>query len=137
VLAADDVRQRWLLSSPIHWPTVMSLSSSASSVGCNGPGCGPRRRHRLLPSGFAIDRYVTTGKGDPALIMGDAMFMLQTEAMLDLVRWMREFNRGRPEHDKVRFLGADVLELARFSSTRSGATSPTSRRNGVTTWRRT
>jgi erythromycin esterase len=62
-------------------------------------------------SGVAIDRYVTTGKGDPAVIVGDAMFMLQTEAMLDLARWMREFNRGRPEHDKVRFLGADVLEL--------------------------
>jgi hypothetical protein len=43
--------------------------------------------------------------------VGDALFMLRTEAMLELVGWMREFNRGRPDHDKVRFLGADVLEL--------------------------
>lgn len=62
-------------------------------------------------SGVAIDRYVTGGQGDPTAIVRDAMFMLQTEAMLDLVRWMRAFNRGRPDHDKVRFLGADVLEL--------------------------
>jgi erythromycin esterase len=61
-------------------------------------------------SGVAIDRYVTSGHGDPTAIVRDALFMLQTEAMLDLVRWMREFNRGRPDHDKVRFLG-DVLEL--------------------------
>ena len=60
---------------------------------------------------MAIDRYVTSGHGDPTAVVGDALFMLQTEAMLELVGWMREFNRGRPDHDKVRFLGADVLEL--------------------------
>jgi len=62
-------------------------------------------------SGVAIDRYVTSGHGDPTAVVGDALFMLQTEAVLELVGWMREFNRGRPDHDKVRFLGADVLEL--------------------------
>jgi erythromycin esterase len=62
-------------------------------------------------SGVAIDRYVTSGRGDPTAIVGDALFMLRTEAMLELVGWMRELNRGRPDHDKVRFLGADVLEL--------------------------
>jgi erythromycin esterase len=31
--------------------------------------------------------------------------------MLDLVRWMREFNRGRLDADKVHFLGADVVQL--------------------------
>jgi erythromycin esterase len=62
-------------------------------------------------SGVAIDRYVTSGHGDPTAVVGDALFMLQTEAMLELVGWMRQFSRGRPDHDKVRFLGADVLEL--------------------------
>jgi erythromycin esterase-like protein len=79
-------------------------------------------------SGVAIDRYVTSGHGDPTAIVGDALFMLRTEAMLELVGWMREFNRGRPDHDKVRFLGADVLEL-RPTSARS---SPTPER--CTTW---
>jgi erythromycin esterase len=62
-------------------------------------------------SGVAIDRYVTSGQGDAAAVVGDALFILRTEAMLELVGWMREFNRGRPAHDQVRFLGADVLEL--------------------------
>jgi erythromycin esterase len=46
-------------------------------------------------SGVTIDRYVTSGRGDPTAIVGDALFMLRTEAMLELVGWMREFNRGR------------------------------------------
>lgn len=83
-------------------------------------------------SGVAIDRYVTTGEGDPRKVVGDAMFMLRTEVMLDLVGWMRDFNRGRPDHDKVRFLGSDVSNCARSSSTRSGGTCPTSRPSGWT-----
>jgi erythromycin esterase len=62
-------------------------------------------------SGVAVDRYITSGHGDPTTVVGDALFMLRTQAMLELVGWMRAFNGGRPEHDKVRFLGADVLEL--------------------------
>ena len=62
-------------------------------------------------SGVAIDRYVRTGEGDPRAIVGDAMFMLQSEAMPGLVKWMRSFNASRPAADQVRFLGADVLEL--------------------------
>ena len=54
---------------------------------------------------------MTGGHGDPTAIVGDALFMLRTEAMLELAGWMREFDRSRPDHDKVRFLGADVLEL--------------------------
>ncbi|MFI0410042.1 erythromycin esterase family protein [Actinomadura sp. 3N508] len=62
-------------------------------------------------TGVAIDRYVTTGSGDAASVVGDAMFMLRSHGILELVAWMREFNEGRPPHDRVRFLGADVLEL--------------------------
>jgi erythromycin esterase len=42
-----------------------------------------------------------------------------------------------PDHDKVRSLGADVLELPRSSSTRSDDTSPRSRRTGARSWGRT
>lgn len=62
-------------------------------------------------SGVAIDRFVTSGVGTAEGVVNDAMFMLRSEAMLDLVRWMREFNSGRPRHDRVRFLGADVVEV--------------------------
>lgn len=62
-------------------------------------------------SGVAIDRYVTTGEGDPRAIVRDASFLLQNEDMLALMRWMRAFNRHRGDDDKVRFLGADVQQL--------------------------
>lgn len=62
-------------------------------------------------SGAAIDRYVVTGEGDPREIVADALFQWQCEEMLDLARWMRAFNRDRADEDKVRFLGADILEL--------------------------
>ncbi len=62
-------------------------------------------------SGVAIDRYVVAGEGDPREIVGDAGFQWRSEAMLDLVRWMRAFNRHRRHDDKVRFLGSDVMEV--------------------------
>ncbi|WP_084964890.1 erythromycin esterase family protein [Thermoactinospora rubra] len=62
-------------------------------------------------SGVAVDRYVVTGRGDPRRIVSDMGFQWRSEAMLELVRWMRAFNRDRAEEDKVRFLGPDVMEL--------------------------
>lgn len=62
-------------------------------------------------TGVAIDRYVVTGAGDARKVVGDMNPQWQSEAMLDLVRWMRDFNRGRRHDDKVRFLGSDVTEL--------------------------
>lgn len=65
-------------------------------------------------SGVAIDRYVVTGEGDARAAVEQAHILVHTEAFLGLVRWMREFNRGRPDHDKVRFLGADVVQMRAF-----------------------
>ncbi|WP_162606104.1 erythromycin esterase family protein [Jiangella aurantiaca] len=62
-------------------------------------------------SGVVLDRYVRGDGTDARTAVGQAPFRLRSQAMLDLVRWMREFNRGRPDWDLVRFLGADVLEL--------------------------
>lgn len=63
--------------------------------------------------GVVVDRYVTGGGDvdDADEVVGQAHVMLRSAAFLDLVRWLRAFNRGRPEHDKVRFLGADIVEL--------------------------
>lgn len=62
-------------------------------------------------SGVAIDRYVTRGEGDPRQIARRAGFLLQNEAVVDMMEWMRAFNRGRYRHDQVRFLGADIIAL--------------------------
>lgn len=61
-------------------------------------------------SGVILDRYVRGDGSSARDAVGQARSTLRTQAMLDLVRWMREFNRGRPGWDQVRFVGADVLE---------------------------
>ncbi|WP_053202272.1 erythromycin esterase family protein [Jiangella muralis] len=61
-------------------------------------------------SGVVLDRYVRGDGSSARDAVGQARPGLRGQAMLDLVRWMREFNRGRPGWDQVRFVGADVLE---------------------------
>lgn len=62
-------------------------------------------------AGVPVDRYVTGGSGDAARVVSGLGFQLRTRAMLDLVAWMRAFNQGRADDDKVRFLGSDVTEV--------------------------
>ncbi|MGH3758594.1 erythromycin esterase family protein [Actinophytocola sp.] len=67
--------------------------------------------------GVEIDRYVRTGGGDPRAardLVAGAFPIVRHEAFVEIVRWCSEFNAGRPEHDKVRFLGSDVLEVRQF-----------------------
>ena len=62
---------------------------------------------------FAIDRYVTEGVGDPAqALLGLRYWPWYTEEMLDLVEWIRAFNRERPTEDQVRFYGFDIQTSA-------------------------
>ena len=61
-------------------------------------------------SGVVLDRYVRGDGTDARSAVGQARPGLRNEEMLGLVRWMRGFNRGRPDWDQVRFLGADVRE---------------------------
>lgn len=64
-------------------------------------------------SGVAVDRYVVDGIGDPRQIVGAMVSAWQSEQMLALVEWMREYNRTHTE--KVRFLGTDVTQLRQLS----------------------
>lgn len=64
--------------------------------------------------GTLIDRYVVTGAGDPrALVKGMGFPFWVCEEILDLVTWMRSYNRAR--RDKVRFLGTDLTTLRPLS----------------------
>jgi len=68
-------------------------------------------------AGMLIDEYVRNGGGDPAAareLVATAFPIVRHEAFLEIVRWMSEFNAGRREHDKVRFLGNDSLEVRQF-----------------------
>jgi erythromycin esterase len=56
--------------------------------------------------GLEIDEYIRTGKGDPeALLKRTDSFA--TRECADVLRWLRDFNAGREENDKVRFVGVE------------------------------
>nr|CEL12779.1 hypothetical protein [Kibdelosporangium sp. MJ126-NF4]CTQ98465.1 hypothetical protein [Kibdelosporangium sp. MJ126-NF4] len=64
--------------------------------------------------GVELDRYVTTGQGDPRqLVAGMGFPFWVSEEMLDLVRWLRSYNETH--HDQVRFLGTDATALRETS----------------------
>lgn len=61
-----------------------------------------------MPESRAMDRYVTRGEGDPAKLLAGLYFWTwNTQEVLDLVKWMRDYNvrAGAP---KLRFVGFDM-----------------------------
>lgn len=60
------------------------------------------------PESEAVDEYVRTGRGDPARALAGLYFWTwNTEEVLDLIRWMRQWN-AVPGHRQVRFYGFDM-----------------------------
>ncbi|MFI0446898.1 erythromycin esterase family protein [Actinomadura sp. 6N118] len=47
--------------------------------------------------GVRLDGFVGTGKGDPRALLKDAEPFANTEEVLGLLEWMRDFNQGRPD----------------------------------------
>ncbi|MEV0775696.1 erythromycin esterase family protein [Streptomyces sp. NPDC050428] len=59
-------------------------------------------------AGPAVDAYVRGGVGDPAKVLaGLGFWTWRTEEVLDMLKWMRAYNDGRPEAEQVRFVGID------------------------------
>lgn len=56
-------------------------------------------------SRVGLDEYIRTGRGDPRVMLSEARSFWQTEEILDVIHWMRSFNRRHPD-DPVRFAGA-------------------------------
>src|SRR5215470_11780077 len=60
-----------------------------------------------MPEAYRLNDYVLTGRGDPAaLLRGMYFWTWDTEEVLDMIRWMRDFNasgKGRLE-----FTGFDM-----------------------------
>ena len=70
----------------------------------------------------AIDRYVRTGEGDAAAVLhGQRFWTLDTEEVLDLVRWMRRFNADPERARELRVVGVDVQFPARAVEVALGA----------------
>jgi erythromycin esterase len=60
-----------------------------------------------MPEAYLVNRYVLTGQGDPGeLLKGMYFWTWNTQEVLDMIRWMREFNQsGR---GRIEFLGFDM-----------------------------
>ena len=56
-------------------------------------------------TGRRIDEYIGGGAGDPAGLLARMSPQWQSREVADVLRWLREFNSGRP--DKVRFVGVE------------------------------
>lgn len=60
-------------------------------------------------AGPAVDAYVRDGVGDPSRVLtGLGFWTWRTEEVLGMLTWMRAYNAGRPEDEKVRFAGIDA-----------------------------
>lgn len=70
-------------------------------------------RHFAIEATWAesndLNRWVQGGDGDPAVLLSRLYFWTwNTQEVLDFVRWMREWNTGRPAADRVQFVGFDM-----------------------------
>ena len=82
-----------------------------------------------LPEAHEMERYVTTGEGDPANALHSLKFWTwQTDEVLALAKWMRAYNAAPGKHATLHFAGFDaqyaggaVDEIERFASARSAA----------------
>lgn len=62
----------------------------------------------LLEGGTSasLDRYVTTGEGDPRALLMESQSFLRTRETLDLLEWLRQWSAEHP-HDPVRVVHGD------------------------------
>ncbi|MDA3647160.1 erythromycin esterase family protein [Saccharopolyspora indica] len=59
---------------------------------------------------LGLDEHIRTGAGDPRAMLSGARSFWQSEEILDVIGWMRSFNRRNPG-DPVRFAGAPEVSL--------------------------
>ncbi len=62
-----------------------------------------------FPEAEAVDEYVRTGKGDPAVLLSRLYFWTwNTQEVLDMIQWLRAYNQTAPAPKQVRFFGFDM-----------------------------
>jgi erythromycin esterase len=67
-----------------------------------------------LPEAFDLNQYVLTGKGDPIKALSNTHnWRYDTEEILDLIRWMRDYNSDPVNVHKLKFYGFDMQSSAR------------------------
>jgi erythromycin esterase len=67
-----------------------------------------------MPESFDINEYVLTGKGDPVKALAGIYFWTwDTEEVLEMIQWMRQYNADPKHTRKVKFYGFDMQSAAR------------------------
>ena len=62
-----------------------------------------------MPEAFDVNEFVLTGKGDPARALAGLYFWTwDTEEVLEMIRWMRNYNADPHHQKKVKFYGFDA-----------------------------
>jgi erythromycin esterase len=59
-----------------------------------------------MPEAYRINEYVLTGEGDPRKLLNELYWVWDTQEVLDMILWMREFNRSGK--GRIQFLGFDM-----------------------------
>lgn len=61
---------------------------------------------------LTIDRYVRHGEGSPEAVLENIHhWPWKTYEVINLIKWLRAFNAGRPPDDQVRFYGFDMQHI--------------------------
>jgi erythromycin esterase len=68
------------------------------------------------PTGLALNQYILGGEGEPAPLLGKAVFgVWYTQEVLDTIFWMREYNATVRAEQRVEFVGID-MQLTRVAA---------------------
>jgi erythromycin esterase len=74
-----------------------------------------------MPEGYDVNEYVLTGKGDPAKALAGLYFWTwNTEEVLRMIEWMRQYNADPRHTKKVKFYGFDMQSPARAAKVSLG-----------------
>lgn len=61
-----------------------------------------------MPEAMEVDRYVRTGYGNPRPWLHAMGSHWETQGVVDLVEWLRAYNRGRSDNQQIDFYGFEV-----------------------------
>ena len=63
------------------------------------------------PESLAVDRYIKTGEGDPkAALAGMYFWTWNTQEVLEMIEWMRAYNKAPGSHAMLSFTSFDMQE---------------------------
>jgi erythromycin esterase len=62
-----------------------------------------------LPESYAVNDYVLNGEGDAQTVLRNLYFWTwNTQEVLDMIEWMRQYNKNPAHTNKIKFFGFDM-----------------------------